>query len=94
MVRVIALAALLSGCLVETFTSGEGGTVYECVGPRGDIVEWCSLLEADELGRETGRTCGTTSRFWPRLTNGLGEGCVYSCVPHSGCNALAGCYCP
>ena len=94
--RLLALSlVLLSACLIETFTDGEDGTVYECAAPDGSVLEWCSLLDASELGAETGRTCQRTDRWWPVLTNALGNGCVWSCEPHQGCNAKQGCYgCP
>ncbi len=89
----VAAACVLFGCLVETFTDGDTGVVYECVGPV-DVVELCATIDAERLGRELGRTCHETNRWWPQLTNALGNGCVYSCEPHQGCNARGGCYCP
>ena len=86
------LLLVLCGCIVETFTDGEAGTVYECTAPDGSVAEWCALLSADELGEATGRVCERTDRWWPQLTNALGNGCVWSCEPHQGCNVKQGCW--
>lgn len=88
------LLLLLSACIVELVTGDTAGVVYECAAPDGSVIEWCSILSADELSDDSGRFCMPTDRLWPRFTNAVSNGCVYSCEPHKGCNAKQGCYCP
>lgn len=89
-----ALLCILSGCVVETFTDHDAGVVYECTGlfrPQ----EWCWLGDVEELERLTGATCEKSSRWWPIITNGFSNGCIYMCpAVGAGCNAFNGCFCP
>lgn len=94
MLRFYHIAPLvIAGCLVETFTSHDAGTVYECAGPDGSKVEWCSVMDAAELGEASGRYCQRSDRPLAWFANALGNGCVYNCDTGEGCNALGGCYC-
>lgn len=93
------LFLVLAGCTefdIVVEAASEQGTVYECQLPDKQ-VELCFYDDAaDELAWHIGAaSCGTTSRWWPELTNTLGLGCNYHC-PHygPGCNAKQGCYCP
>lgn len=77
--------AEVSYCEVETC-----GQVFLCTMPDGSTNEWCwSNDDADDLARSSGAvSCSPTPRG-----GSLGWPCLYSCTPHRGCNAYAGCFC-
>lgn len=94
-----AIAVVLAGCGLQDLGGGAGldlgtGEVFACtLSPSGDAVELC-WKDGDELelarsyARATGQfvSCSVTDRH-------LGP-CIYGCSPHTGCNALNGCWCP
>lgn len=99
---VIVLA--LSACTefdVFVEAAGDEGTVYECAS-ESSTVELCYLDDSEaELANWLVATkggawsCGTTDRWWPRITNALHSGCNYHCPhPGPGCNSKNGCFCP
>lgn len=91
--RAALLCLALAGCIVETFTDGDAGVVYECTAPDATIAEWCWDGGVDKLEELSGTVCSETNRWWPVFTNALGNGCVYRCPGQTGCNAKQGCYC-
>lgn len=95
MLKIVIAMLFTTGCLVETFTDGVAGVVYECRGLDGSELEFCAL-DGDDLARWLGDgvVCQPSKRWFPRFTNGINNGCVYRCPsPSSGCNAHNGCAC-
>lgn len=94
MLRVAALL-LLAACSYVDAVADSDGQVYDC----GAGVEFCYYADSSaELSDLTGRSCSQSSvwdgdRLWPSLTNLVHRGCIYSCEPHTGCNAHNGCAC-
>ena len=94
--RMLCTVLLITACSTYETIRDADGRVYSCKLRDGTTTELCYFDDAGDELRDAldAVDCGGTGRWYPWLTNALGKGCVYSCEPHSGCNAKQGCYCP